>query len=98
MILGIYQDYQILAAIQNHGSLCYRFGLLTPNTHIPHPQPNNSKYTKELLASYSMTVLWCVCRQATAEANNLAAVAAAKDLYIKKMEEVSVILTHLSSY
>lgn len=27
--------------------------------------------------------------QATAEANNLAAVAAAKDLYNKKMEEVS---------
>ncbi len=40
----------------------------------------------------------CLCRQATAEANNLAAVAAAKDLYIKKMEEVSVTLTYLSSY
>lgn len=30
----------------------------------------------------------CVLSQATAEANNLAAVAAAKDLYNKKMEEV----------
>lgn len=30
----------------------------------------------------------CVFIQATAEANNLAAVAAAKDLYNKKMEEV----------
>lgn len=40
-----------------------------------------------------------MCPQATAEANNLAAVAAAKDLYNKKMEEVSVILTAtFSSY
>lgn len=34
--------------------------------------------------------------QATAEANNLAAVAAAKDLYNKKMEEVSSIFSALS--
>lgn len=33
-------------------------------------------------------VLCGVCAQATAEANNLAAVAAAKDLYNRKMEEV----------
>lgn len=32
----------------------------------------------------------CLYLQATAEANNLAAVAAAKDLYNRKMEEVSV--------
>lgn len=34
------------------------------------------------------TIFPCASSQATAEANNLAAVAAAKDLYNKKMEEV----------
>ena len=39
--------------------------------------------------------------QATAEANNLAAVATAKDLYVKEMEEVSLwcfAMTHLEYY
>lgn len=36
-----------------------------------------------------ITIFSSASSQATAEANNLAAVAAAKDLYNKKMEEVS---------
>lgn len=81
MIIGIYQDLSGRGAAtpQIHVT-----GTVLPLPNIPlHPQLH-------ITAGRIHNVTHGVCLQATAEANNLAAVAAAKDLYNRKMEVVSV--------